>query len=767
MTDRDGRRSTPWLVAAAGYGALTLAMFWPIVTRLASAFPHDPHDPALNTWILWWNAHAMPLTARWRDAPIFWPMSGSLALSEHLVGISVLTTPLQWAGLQPVTAYNVAWLASFPLCALAAHALVFTLVTRHDAATLGGLVFGFNPYRVAQSPHLQTLWAFGLPLALYALHRYAAERRPVWLGLFASAWLLQALSNGYYLLFFPVLVAMWLLWFMHGRWRSAGAAIAGVWAGASLVLVPFLWSYVRTLGALNLQRKPIEIDTFSADAIGPLVAAPDLLLWRRLSRFSSPEGELFPGALALVLVMAAVAVAAWRAVRQPEDRAHPAVRRGRGALALVTAICFAIALSPFLIGAWRLAPGGIVLLSVGSAEKPMAVALLLGVILLFTSPLMLHRWRERSVLTFYLLACGLTYLLSLGPRVRFAGVPIVFRAPYSLLLYLPGFTGVRSPARFGMLFVLCVAAAAALAFARATHACTRRAQYALAVAACALVIVESWPALPVAPVPPPIRALERDDATSPVLELPAGGIGQDTAALFRSMRHRRPVVNGYSGYVPPHYQVLGAGLRVNDGAVLSELARGNTLLVAIDRRDELERWTAVVVQAHGELVDDDGEWRVYRVRDESAVSAAATGAVTPLPIAAVTSNTEANDVTRMLDGDLATWWNSGRVQGGGEEITIDLGAEHRVTAVRLTMGEVVVDFPRRLGIDCRGERGEFKPCWSGSAAGLALRAALENPRTAAMTIPIGLEHIRHLRLRQTGADPANGWSIAELAVLGR
>src|SRR5262249_28257673 len=90
------RTPRPWIVVAAGYVALTLVFMWPVATHLATALPHDAGDPALNTWILWWNARAVPLTSRWWDAPIFWPLPGSLSLSEHLFGISLLTTPMQW-----------------------------------------------------------------------------------------------------------------------------------------------------------------------------------------------------------------------------------------------------------------------------------------------------------------------------------------------------------------------------------------------------------------------------------------------------------------------------------------------------------------------------------------------------------------------------------------------------------------------------------------------------------------------------------------------
>ena len=104
------RLATPWLIAAAAYAALTVAFMWPVVAHLSSAWPHDAIDPALNAAILSWDAHALPMTHAWWDAPIFWPVRGALALSEHLLGISLLTTPLQWSGATPLTAYNVAFL---------------------------------------------------------------------------------------------------------------------------------------------------------------------------------------------------------------------------------------------------------------------------------------------------------------------------------------------------------------------------------------------------------------------------------------------------------------------------------------------------------------------------------------------------------------------------------------------------------------------------------------------------------------------------------
>ena len=58
-------------IAFLVYCVATIAITFPLITALRTALPHDPGDPALNTWILWWNAHAVPYTARWWNAPAF------------------------------------------------------------------------------------------------------------------------------------------------------------------------------------------------------------------------------------------------------------------------------------------------------------------------------------------------------------------------------------------------------------------------------------------------------------------------------------------------------------------------------------------------------------------------------------------------------------------------------------------------------------------------------------------------------------------------
>ena len=88
--------------------------------------------------------------------------------------------------------------------------------------------------------------------------------------------------------------------------------------------------------------------------------------------------------------------------------------------------------------------------------------------------------------------------------------------------------------------------------------------------------------------------------------------------------------------------------------------------------------------------------------------------------------------------------------------------------VASSSGPRVADYPRRLAIDCAADGTDaWAPCWNGSVAGLLLRSVLDDPATASALIPVDRDGVRRLRLTQTAADPMNGWSIAEIAVLGR
>ena len=399
------------------YLALTLVLTYPLVGRLSSALPSGLSDPLLNVWILWWNATVLPFSEAWWHAPLFYPTPDGAAFTEHLAGISVFATPIIWVTGSPVVAYNLAFLLSFSLSGLAAYLLCHQLTGRRDAAWVAGLAYGFCPYRIDQLSHLQVLSSYWMPLALLGLHRYLAEPRWRWLALFGLSSLWQGLSNGYYLLYFPILVVGWLGWFLPAahRWKRL-AAVGAAWVVSVLPLAPVLWKYQQVHDRFGFVRSVEEVRSFSADVTG-LISAPEILsLWGFLDAFRRPEGQLFPGLAVVILVVAGLTRVNWAA----RDRQTVVVTWLRRGLAASAAVLFMAAIVGWVVGPWEVTVLGLVII-VDTLDKPISEGLVFLVLFALTSPAVRTAHRLGSVFGFYLLAAAALWMLTLGPFPMFMG----------------------------------------------------------------------------------------------------------------------------------------------------------------------------------------------------------------------------------------------------------------------------------------------------------------------------------------------------------
>jgi hypothetical protein len=87
-------------LAFAVYCAITLALTYPLILQMGSVLPNDAGDPALNTWILWWE-HAVDAVFEMRGGtrPRFTPAPGRVEFfGEPARPESCIATPLQWLG---------------------------------------------------------------------------------------------------------------------------------------------------------------------------------------------------------------------------------------------------------------------------------------------------------------------------------------------------------------------------------------------------------------------------------------------------------------------------------------------------------------------------------------------------------------------------------------------------------------------------------------------------------------------------------------------
>ena len=644
------------LLPALAFLFLAVAWTWPLVTRLSWRIAHDPGDPVLNTWILWWNTQALPFTSAWWDAPIFYPMPGALALSEHLAGIAPFTAPLHAAGLTPVAAYNIALILSCWLSAYFAFLLGRHLTGSTAAGIIAGVAFGFAPYRAGQLAHLQVLTAQWMPLALLSMHAYLGAGRRRWLALFAIAWMLQALSNGYYLLFFPILVGLWLLWFVDWQGqRQRGIALAVTFAAASLLLLPALLQYKQVHDGLGLARPVEEMRSYSA-SLASLTHPPGMLAFWPAQEDATPEAALFPGVTAVVLALLGLAALVSR-------------RQFREAVA------------------------------------------------------------TRSPGLFYGLATLFLWWLCFGPASDDAPAWEHIR-PYALLTWLPGFDGLRVPARFAMLATLTLSMAAAIAAARLAPTGSGRRLAAAAVVAPAI-LLEGW----IEPMPlvvPPQRVLIEAPEGAPVIELPPDDPMLNVAAMYRAMSHGRPLVNGYSGHTPRHYDLLATYLHRRDPSILTHYARGTSLAVIVNRAEDDDReWRHFVESAGGRLTQETGVGPVYvlppRPRERRP----------PLGAALAPTKVEA------VDGF----------------VTVDLGLTQAIRAVTVDLRWRYAEIGPRMLVETSMDGALWQHAWEGFVGEAALTGALLDQQMVPMTLYLPDTRARYLRLSH--APP---WMARELTL---
>jgi hypothetical protein len=499
-------RARPALTATLLYGLLAVAMTWPLARGLGRDIPSDLGDSILNCWILDWDLRHLERLAAGEPRAFegFWspgiyhPEPLALAYSEHLLGLAAQALPVRLLGGGIVLCYDLLFLSTFVLSSLGAFLLTRELTGSVRAAVVAGLLYGFAPYRIEQLPHLQVLSSQWMPFALYALRRYFGTRRPWPLLGAVAAVVAQNLSCGYYLLFFTPFLVLYVACEIAVRglardwrlWRDLLLAALAVSAACAPCLLPYLELRELEGGRRGIQ----EVERFSADLYGYLTAPGPLRLWGGvLEAYRKPEGGLFPGVVPLLLAV--------------------------------------VGLRDGLRGPARARPG------------PLA--------------------------GFFAVAALLAFALSLGPVVAAGGRPLA-SGPYALVYaHLPGYDGVRVPARFAMLLALFLAILGGVG-ARAIERRGRSGAVALLVLS-ACFLAESTaaplplnrrfasrhyttpPLITLAPTPRIYAAVAALPPGAVLAEFPFGVPAFEVRYMFHSLRHGRPLVNGFSGWAPRSY----------------------------------------------------------------------------------------------------------------------------------------------------------------------------------------------------------------------
>ena len=693
-------------VVAVLFAAVAVATTYPLTARIASSLPAGFGDPALITFLLAWDADRIAHGFRdfW-EAPFLFPHRHTLAYTEHMLGVALFTAPLQWLTHNPVLVYNIAFLASYVLAGVGVFLLARSLWGRVDAAVLAALAFVLSPYRMGQVTHLQMLMTGWMAIALWALHGYFATGSRRKLAGAAAAFLLQALSNGYFLFFFAIAAAIVigceLVRPRLPRRRLCGDVAAAV-AGIALLLAPFAWVYLGVQRQNSFDRPLDDLFRYAARWSDYFTVAPGGWTWGGLLPVGEPERHLYPG----IFPLAFAGVALFGA----KDS-----RRAVLTYVLVTAVAFWVSLGP---GAWR---------------------------------------------------------------------------PYGVLLrVVPGFSGMRVPARMGLLVHLGFAVLAGAGAARVLARLPRRAALALATGLAALIVIEGRYALSVDPFPPVAQQLDRD-VYEWLRTSPPGGVIELRIAQqndfhpftlfyqFNTLRHRHPIVNGYTGWPSVLQEFLGGPAALFDdpdsvGDVLEALrAIGVRYLLlhewTYEHPEQPSRIRAAIRSLRSQTSDERqfAATVAWRLTDQPAPlkPASPPGTLHLMDPASLvlTASHMPDRLSAIADGNVETRWVSGVRQSGAEWIAIGLPQPSDVARLRLeTTPRGLIDYPRHLVIESIAPDGRVQPLFDGSVLPRLIESLATDERRAPIDLDFPPNRTATLRLRQTGRTHRWFWGVHEVTL---
>jgi hypothetical protein len=595
------------------YVLVTALLFRDLLPDITTHLYSDIGDPLLNASVLEWGARHLPLSTEWWNFPSFAPLSGVTAFTEHLLAAYPIAAPIIWLTGNAVLAHNVVLLLAFPLNGLAAFLLAREVTGSALAGFIGGLAFAFAPYQSTHLSHIQTVLAFGMPLALFGLHRYLARRRGALL-LFGVGCLITAFSNAYMLVFFPLLVVCWCAWFVRPReWRRLIPPLVTA-VIFTLPVIPLLWGYHVRQAAYGFTRTITEIRVFSADIVALAGVSHRASLWRGILPSAYEEGALFPGLTILVLAIVAVYVS-----RGTGSPSRSVLSRGPFILAgVLGAIVLArVWTGPF---AWRLGPVPLPPFTPFRVATVAVLAFMIGILL---ARRYRDAWSRRDAVMFYATAAVVFWLLALGPQPEWSGsLRALTYGPYWLLIQLPGMNSIRVPARAWLPSVIClsVLAAAGAAYLAAHSArAGRSVRVALFCGIALAIIAEGWFWDRHVPAPDAVTA-GVIPADAVVLDLPIEEAFWNAIPQYRAVRGGYRSVNGYSGYQPDHFQPTRRAIADLRADALNPFRMVADLYVIVrpGTLPEVARWVSEHPGAERVHVGPDSEvFRLARIHPEA------------------------------------------------------------------------------------------------------------------------------------------------------
>ncbi|MGZ6546152.1 MAG: hypothetical protein ACXVEI_12650 [Actinomycetota bacterium] len=296
----------------------------PVLRHMGSRFIGEGSaDAKLYVWDLGWWPHAISSGLNPFHAEVVWAPSGAnMAWVTGLPGPALLMFPVThlFGG---VVAFNVLAILAPALAAWAAFLLCYEVTASRWPSLVGGYLFGFSTYEIAQMHgHVNLFLIFPVPLAAYLFVRFARGR----LSPRSFTWLFALVLVGEFsistevfatMTFFGAIALAGVFVFdasLRARTRELLVPVGFAFGLAAIPLAPYLWyatSNVPPALSNSIAGTSVDLWSFVVPRTGTLIGGSrfDGFTDAFLANVSEDGAYLTP---VLMIVLGIVAVRGWR-----------------------------------------------------------------------------------------------------------------------------------------------------------------------------------------------------------------------------------------------------------------------------------------------------------------------------------------------------------------------------------------------------------------------------------------------------------------------
>ena len=383
-----------------------------------------------------------------------------------------------------------------------------------------------------------------------------------------------------------------------------------------------------------------------------------------------------------------------------------------------------------------------------------------------------------------------SFVISLGPEPSFDGILLTTTGPYDWLLsIIPGFDGLRVPARAAIAVFLGLAVLASIAMRCLVDRLSRRAAIAVTLVVMTVIAAEGYHTRRMVPFHPDGPEAERA-TTEWLRQLPPGPaivlpfyertdhVPNTMRSVYATLEHGHPLVNGFSGFSTPLVRYFEDSTKLRDYRQYNDVLNGlravgvRYVVIHGHRFRNAEEVSILITAIQNEVEHLENSWFfgtnwIFELKpsDESYELPQNTGSRINRSAFHASASHDQRRLERAFDGDYRTRWTSDSAQAGNESIELRFDQPTDVSHVRLWLRRTDFnDYPRQLLIETTEDGEHWEELYQGRGFPRLLLSLVERLDNfyAYVEVPLPANQSKTLRLRQTRSDRVFYWSIHEL-----